>query len=211
MILMMAVLNPTQEGRRAQGREGNTSEWLIRLITWQEFLFSYPPIFFSFPSILWLRGRGSVKQHEATLEAGDHIAWQDNTKDKRAERLFVNPTGRQLGRCVFSFSQEGKQNWQAPLAFKQRVVQFCLNADGLAETYENKRQVIFCVFFFFSWKAMATIFVTGGSASAWQLHRSVPSHNSCCSSSNASSGNVVFTYTWMLCRVMSSKTPPWKL
>lgn len=46
MILMMAVLNPTQEGRRAQGREGNTSEWLIRLITWQEFLFSYPPIFF---------------------------------------------------------------------------------------------------------------------------------------------------------------------
>lgn len=152
-----------------------------------------------------------MKQHEATLEAGDHIAWQDNTKDKRAERLFVNPTGRQLGRCVFSFSQEGKQNWQAPLAFKQRVVQFCLNADGLAETYENKRQVIFCVLFCFSWKAMANIFVTGGSASAWQLHRSVPSHNSCCSSSNGSSDNVVFPYTWMLCRVVSSKTPPWKL
>lgn len=65
---------------------------------------------------------------------------------------------------------------------------------------------VFC--FFFPWKAMANIFVTGGSASAWQLHRSVPSHNSCCSSCNGSSDNVVFPYTWMLCQVMSSKTPP---
>lgn len=44
MILMMAVLNPTQEERRAKGREGNTSEWLIRLITWQECVRSPPPL-----------------------------------------------------------------------------------------------------------------------------------------------------------------------
>lgn len=58
MILMMAVLNPTQEGRRAQAREGNTSEWLIRLITWQEFSFFFflvlllfSPASFSPPSL----------------------------------------------------------------------------------------------------------------------------------------------------------------
>lgn len=146
-----------------------------------------------------------MKQHEVTLEAEDHIAWQDNTKDKRAERLFLNSTGRQLGCCVFSFSQEGKQNWQAPLALKQRVVHFCLNADGLAETYKNKRhlgKVIFCLVFFvlfcFSWKAMPSISVTGGVAPAQQFLRSVSSHNSCCSSSNVSIDNVAFPYTWML-------------
>lgn len=96
MILMMALFKPTQEERQAWGGEGNTSQWLIRLITWQEFV--------SLLRYLWIWGCGSMEQHQATQEAQDHTPWLDKAKDKRANRLFVNSRGRQLGHWVLSFS-----------------------------------------------------------------------------------------------------------
>lgn len=68
-------------------------------------------------------------------------------KTKEQRDCLSTPPGGNWDAASFLSGKRENKTVRPRFAFKQRVVRFCLRADGLAETYENKRQVAKCAFF----------------------------------------------------------------